>query len=196
MEYDWHTTILAWTKDKKLLSLLENISKELKLNLYKANKEEDLYAVPHFFLVVDGDKVNKVILLNLKEMIANENHKESGILVIGDILLKIPVSIKRFFIQTKEGITKDFLKTTILNKKYAISRRINNNRSYDKTVYRIVYVLKKLMQPKGLVRVEELCQYFNVSEKTIKRDIALLRTMGEEIVFDKKRNGYYLMSFE
>ncbi len=196
MEYYWHTTILAWTSNKKVLSLLDNIANELKLNLYKADKEEDLYGVPHFFSVVDGDKISKVLLMNLKEIISDENYKESGILVVGDIHLKIPAAIKRFFIQTEDGLTKDFLKATILNKKYAISRRSNNKRTYDKTVFRIVYVLKKLMSPKEVVRVEELCREFNVSEKTIKRDIALLRTMGEEIVFDKNRNGYCLISYE
>jgi biotin operon repressor len=196
MEYQWNATILTWTKDKKILSLLKNITRELKLNLYKADKEEDLYGVPHFFSVVDGDKIKKVLLMNFKEMIAYENKKESGILVIGEVQSNIPVSIKRFFIQTKEGITSDYLKATILNKKYAISRHTKNKRTYDKTVFRIVYVLKKLMHPKELVRIEELCQAFNVSEKTIKRDIAMLRNMGEEIVFDKKRNGYTLISYE
>jgi len=196
MEYYWQTTILSWTNDKRVLSSLRNISKELNLNLYEAEVEQDLYGVPYFFVVVDGDKISKVILMNLKEIICNENYKELGILVIGDVSLKIPVAIKKFFIQTEEGVTSDFLKATILNKRYSINRHSKNNRSYDKTVFRIIYVLKKLMRPKELVRVEELCQEFNVSEKTIKRDIALLRSMGEEIVFDKNRNGYSLVSFE
>jgi len=196
MEYYWQTTILSWTNDEKVLSSLQNITKELNLNLYKAEVEQDLYGVPYFFVVVDGDKISKVILMNLKEIISNENYKELGILVIGDVSLKIPAAIKKIFIQTQEGVTRDFLKATILNKKFSINRRTKNKRSYDKTVFRIIYVLKKLMRPKELVKVEELCREFNVSEKTIKRDIALLRSMGEEIVFDKNRKGYSLVSFE
>jgi hypothetical protein len=196
MEYYWKTTILSWTDDKSVLSSLKNISKELHLKLYKAEVEQDLYGVPYFFVVVDGDKLNKAILMDLKEIISNENYKELGILVIGNKSLKIPVAIKKFFIQTEEGVTREFLKATILNKKFSINRRTNNKRSYDKTVFRIVYVLKKLMRPMEIVRVEELCAEFNVSEKTIKRDIALLRSMGEEIIFDKNKKGYSLISFD
>jgi transcriptional antiterminator len=152
--------------------------------------------VPYFFVVVDGDKMSKDILMNLKEIISDENHKELAILVIGETDLKIPAAIKKFIIQTEEGVSSDFLKSTILNKRYSINRRTKNDRSYDKKVFRIIYVFKKLMRPKELVRVEDLCREFNVSEKTIKRDIALLRSMGEEIVFDKNRKGYSLVSFE
>jgi hypothetical protein len=196
MEYYWKTTILSWTDNKNVLSSLKNISKELYLKLYKAEVEQDLYGVPYFFVVVDGDKLNKAILMNLKEIIFNQNYKELGILVIGNKSLKIPVAIKKFFIQTEEGVTREFLKATILNKKFSINRRTNNKRSYDKTVFRIVYVLKKLMRPTEILRVEELCAEFNVSEKTIKRDIALLRSMGEEIIYDKNRKGYSLILFD
>lgn len=196
MKYYWKTTILSWTKDKKVLSSLESIAKELNLNLYEAEVEQDLYGVPYFFVVVDGDKMSKDILMNLKEIISDENHKELAILVIGETDLKIPAAIKKFIIQTEEGVSSDFLKSTILNKRYSINRRTKNDRSYDKKVFRIIYVFKKLMRPKELVRVEDLCREFNVSEKTIKRDIALLRSMGEEIVFDKNRKGYSLVSFE
>jgi predicted DNA-binding transcriptional regulator YafY len=44
-----------------------------------------------------------------------------------------------------------------------------------------------------MVYLNDLCQEFTVSEKTIKRDIQLLKTYGEDIRYDHKKNGYYLL---
>jgi predicted DNA-binding transcriptional regulator YafY len=49
------------------------------------------------------------------------------------------------------------------------------------------------MQNGTILRIYNLCSEFNVNEKTIKRDIELLRSMGEEIVYDRGRRGYKLL---
>jgi len=193
MKYSYETTIATWIDDKQLLILTKKIAKELKLNICEIEQETDIYGVPYFFGIIDGKKLTTSILKNLKEMIVTENSKEFGILLTSKADCKIPGAIKKFFIKQQEVISLEWLKTTILNKRYAIKRHKENKRSYDKTLFRTVFILRKLMMPRTILYMEDLCSEFNVSEKTIKRDINLLRSMGEEIVYDKNRNGYALV---
>lgn len=192
MNYSLGNTVLVWFDDDSLLEMTKKISSDLNLNVFEANYETDILAVPYFFAIIDGNKINKNILSDLTEIISSENPKEFAVLLTSQPDCQIQGSIKKFFIKQQEVITANWLKTTILNKKSAITRHKNNKRSYDKTIFKTVYIIRKLMKKNSIIFLDELCTQFNVSEKTIKRDIELLKSMGEDIVYDKNRKGYCL----
>jgi hypothetical protein len=192
MKKTYDNTIIAWVKDRQLLATINKIVKELKVNFLLVQEEEDIFALPYFFAILDGEYINDKILDDLIEVISNENPKEFAILLTSNTTRKIPSKFKKYFIKAPEEITPTWLKTLIINKKYAINRRKINRRSYDKTIFRTVYILKQLMQNNAVLKLNELCMEFNVSEKTIKRDIELLRVMGDSIEYDKVRGGYVL----
>ena len=192
MKFKHDNTIITWIEDNQLAGLVKQTAKELNLNVFKAREETDIYAVPYFFLLIDGNNINNKILKILTEIIASENPKEFAVLLTTKPDCKIPGAIKKYFLKPQEVITPAWLKTTLLNKKHAISRHKSNKRAYDKTIYRTVYILRKLMRKNAVIFMDELCSEFSVSEKTIKRDIYLLNNMGEDIIYDRDKKGYVL----
>lgn len=192
MKYSHDNTILIWSDDDNIKLLFKKLAKSLRLNLFDVGIETDIYAVPYFFAVIDGNKIKKETFLILKEVLIYENPKEFIILVYNNSNVKIPGSIKKYFKLADADLTEKYLRPLILNKHTAIKRHQKNKKSYDKIIFRTVYILRKLMQKNVILKIEDLCMEFNVSEKTIKRDIELLRSMGEDIEYNKSERGYYL----
>lgn len=192
MNYSYGHTILTWTDDPAVNFLINKIAESLKLVVYEASIESDIYAVPYFFAIFDAKKLRKETITILKEVLIYENAKEFLIIIQGDTAVKIPGSIKKYFKKLDGEITEANLRTLVLNKNTAIIRHRNNKKSYDKIIFRTIYILRKLMQKDIILKIEDLCSEFNVSEKTIKRDIELLRSMGEDIEYDKMKRGYCL----
>ena len=192
MNYSHENTVLLWTDDQAISETVLKVCNSLKLDPYKVKIPEDILAFPYFFAVIDGKKLNEDILNAIEEVISSENPKEFAILLTRTPTIKIPASIRKLFIFPIEVINYDWIKTNIFNKRFALLRHKNNKRTYDKTVFRIVWILKKLMKKNSILYLDELCREFNVSTKTIKRDFALLESMGEVITYDRLRKGYIL----
>lgn len=193
MKYSHDNTILIWSDDDNVKLLFKKLAKSFRLNLYHVAIESDIYAVPYFFALIDSKKLRKETFAILKEVLIYENPKEFIILIHNNLNIRIPGSIKKYFKIIEGEITEATLRTLILNKQNAIKRHKQNKRSYDKLIFRTIYILRKLTQKNSILKVEDLCVEFNVSEKTIKRDIELLRSMGDEIVYDKVNKGYKLL---
>ncbi len=193
MGYSYSNTIISWVEDKALLALINKTAKELKLNLLEVQVETDILGLPYFFAIIYGGNLNKKVLADLKEIISWEKPKEFAILLTSTSASKIPPAIKKYFLKPQEIINPAWLRTTILNKKIAISRHKDNKRSYDKTIFRTVSILRKLMRKNTVLKLDELCNEYGVSEKTIKRDFDLLNSMGEDIAYDKQKQGYVLL---
>lgn len=192
MRYGYEDTVLVWVDDPNILEMVKKICSSLKLKIYELNTITDLVAVPYFFAVIDGSKLTKDILKAIEEFLIPENPKEFGILLTKNTDSKIPASIKKYFIPPIDVIVYDWIRSKLFNKRFAIIRHINNKRSYDRTIFRVVYIIKKLMKKGTVLYMDELCQEFNVTERTIRRDFALLESMGESIVYDRVKKGYYL----
>jgi len=186
------TNVMVWLDDKVTLDMVQKVCDSLKLTIWELNIPEDLLGIPYFFAVIDGKNLTSEILQNLEETVKYENAKEFAILLTQVPDVKIPASIRKYFIFPLEVITHEWLKTNMLNKRFAMMRHVNNHRSYDKKLFRLIYILKNLWKKGSILYINDLCQHFNVSEKTVKRDIDLLRSIGEDIEYDRVRNGYYL----
>ncbi|MBN1180814.1 MAG: HTH domain-containing protein [Bacteroidales bacterium] len=183
--------VIILSEDSKIISLAEKVTKDLKLNLIIANDTIDLYATGFFFGIIDPDKLEKDYFENFKEIHKNENPKEFCVLLTKPI--KIPKTLLRYFILPDGPIEYQYLKLLILNRRSAIIRHLRSNKTYDKKLMRMFAILKKLQPTNSYVKHEELCQEFNVSSKTIKRDIEMINQWGESIEYDRTRKAYYLM---
>lgn len=185
--------VIIYADDIEIILNAKRAIKELKLNLYIAECTTDLYAFGFFFGIVDPDKLDDDYFENFKDIHKNENHREFSIFLTKTPRQKISKSIRRFFIFPNEGgIDYKELKLAILSKRTAIIRHKNSNKSYDKKLKRLFAILH-MLQPEGsLLHIDDVCREFNVSQKTILRDIALINEFGEDIQYDKKRKGYFL----
>jgi biotin operon repressor len=162
--------------------------------LYYGDCEADLLAIQYNLAVVDPDKIGELFLWYFLETYKLDNPKEFSILYTKTTNNSIPRALKKYFINPfSEELDTKQLKLTILNRRTAIVKRIKNKRSYDKRIFRLFSILKKLQFKNSYVTIDELSEEFNVSRRTIERDIELLRYAGEYIEFDKEKKSYILI---
>lgn len=193
MPYSYENTIVIFSRDKALIEMSQKVSAAMKINAAIAKHYPDIYAIPSFFIIIDGKYVNNDFLTAMEDMLGFEDPKEFGIVINGKAASLPGRSLSKFITNQPIQITASWLKTTILNKHLAIVRHKNNKRAYDRTIFRVVFILRKFLRNKeAVLKLNDLCNEFNVADKTIKRDIALLRAMGEDIIYDKKRKGFVL----
>lgn len=121
MGYSKENTIVIWTDDKYLSGMTKKIAKELRLSVLEAEVESDIYGYPYFFAIIDNNKMNNSILINLTELLSSENPMSFGILLTSKLDFAIPGEIEKLFlIPPQRLITFEWLKTTITNKHYYV----------------------------------------------------------------------------
>ena len=62
-------------------------------------------------------------------------------------------------------------------------------RAYDRKLFRLIYVLREFHSKKK-VNTRELANEFNVSIRTVQRDLGLLQSLGECIDYDCASSAY------
>lgn len=185
-------TILLFNNDKGISSIVEKIAKSLKLKVYYGECIIDLYAVPNFFSIIDTEKIDAECIDTLKEFNTIGNPKEFCLFFSKQI--KIPRELKRFAVFAQHnGKLEAQLRTEIVNRQSNIKKRKTDKKSLTRKLSRLFSILRKLEPEGNYVRVSDLSKEFDVSEKTIMRDLQFLRDEGgEDIRYDPQKKGFYL----
>ena len=185
-------TILLLNKDKEITSIVEKIAQSLKLKIYYGEIVTDLYAIPSFFSVVDTDIIDAEYIEILNDLNRFENPKEFCLFLSKQI--KIPRELKRFAVFAQHnGKLEAQLRTEIVNRQSNIKKRKTDKKSLTRKLSRLFSILRKLEPEGNYVRVSDLSKEFDVSEKTIMRDLQFLRDEGgEDIRYDPQKKAYYL----
>ncbi len=191
-QYTYPNTFLVWSKDNETLEMAQKAAKELKIDLFFAKQEEDIYAVPFFFALIDEQFLTKEIFQNLVELFEDLDKKYFAIMVYPQTKFKIPVKIKKYFLASPLILDYKTLKLAVLCKKHLLDRQKNTNRVYLSRMERCFYIMRKLLEPNGRVKMDDLCAEFRVDPKTIKRDLDLFKLTGEYIAYNKVGKFYYL----
>lgn len=113
------------------------------------------------------------------------------IIFTSDPPFKIPKAVEKFVIKTPETIDEGYLKLKILNKRAAATRHNKQHRDYDRKIFRLLKIMK-VLKSEGVLYVEDMCNEFNVSPKTVRRDVELWNALGEIIEYDRNKKGYVL----
>jgi hypothetical protein len=187
--YSTTKTILVWTKNKELISFASEIAEELYLNIYLAKDDIDLIAVPCFLMLVDTEKLRDDFLLGFNQFAKEMEPEKSSIIVFGKRLRNVPFSVRPLLKYANSVITKEYI-FMLINK--AMKPRMNiKHEIFKQRIHRIIYMYKLLDEGKVIIS-KEFSEFFDVSDRTIRRDIKILREVcDQEIFFDKDR-GYYL----
>jgi biotin operon repressor len=185
-------TILLLNKDKEITSIVEKIAQSLKLKIYYGEIVTDLYAIPSFFSVIDTDIFDEECLDILKDLHSVDNPKELCLFLSKRV--HIPRELKRVVVFAQNnGKLEAQLRTEIINRQSNIKKRKTDKKSLTRKLSRLFSILRKLEPEGNYVRVSELSKEFDVSEKTIMRDIQFLRFEGcEDIRYDPQKKGFYL----
>jgi len=188
-------TIVAYRLETEVTNILRSTADKLKVTTCWADCVIDLIAVPAFMNIVNP--------LNLTESETDEIFhwfsflEEAGdpnslcIIFTSDPPFKIPKAVERFVIKTPGTIDEGYLKLKILNKRASATRHNNQRQGYDRKIFRLLKIMK-VLKSGGIMYIEDMCNEFNVSAKTVRRDIELWNTLGEIIEYDRNKKGYVL----
>lgn len=184
--------VLIFTDDKEIKRITEKVTKSLNLCLIEAEDTIDLYTIGAFCMIIDPGKVDENYFENFKEIHDLENPKEFVVILTKPA--KLDRSIKKYFIVAQSnGKLESQLRTTLLNRRSNIISRKTDKKIYTKKLNRLFAILRHLQKEGNYVKVPDLANEFDVSEKTIKRDLTYLREVGgEEIKYDIRKKAYYL----
>lgn len=184
--------VIILSDNQALIKDVKKFCSELKVDFIEAESTSDLYALPFFFAIVDPEKTEKEFFESFEEIFELENPNNLTVFLTKKGA-KIRHKIKRFFVvNEKEEIDMSDLKTLLENKKNTIQKHKNDSKSYDKRLFRMFFILRKLLPKNSYIKIPDLCIEFNVSHRTIRRDIGLMRMAGEDIEYNKSKNGYIL----
>jgi hypothetical protein len=191
-KFTYPKTVFIWTKDKGRIELAKKITKDLKLDLFIAKQEEDLYAVPFFFGLIDGELLTKEILKNASSIFEEMEKKNFAIIIYPETTLKIPVKLKKYILSSPIVIDYRSLRLSVLSKKQILEFNKSKNGDNASRVHRCFWIMRRLLEPGAYLKIEDVCAEFEVSTKTVQRDFDLFKLVGENVVYDRVKKKYFL----
>lgn len=198
-------SVLIWTENKELMTLTEKVIGKLGLQLKEADCATDLIAIPCFYIIIDAPKLNKESIELLHEMAKVMYENEQKILLISESSQRIPKRLQKFIkridnIPLESELMNCINDAKILNPVYK-RKILNENFNYKnfdhtkKRIFRVWYIYNELKKKDGCVNAYHYSTIFDVSDKTIHRDIDILRDFECNIIHDAQGmqgSGYYL----
>ncbi len=189
------STIVVYKLETAIIDMMRSISNKLKITICCADCVTDLIAVPAFMNIVNPlnltESETEEIFQWFSFLEEAEDPKSLCILFTSKPSFKIPKKVEKFIIKTPEVIDEEYLKLKILNKKAAATRHNKQRRDYDRRIFRLLKITK-VLNSEGILYVEDMCNEFNVSPKTVRRDIELWNALGVFIEYDRNKKGYIL----
>ncbi len=198
-------SVLIWTEKNALMSLAEKVINKLGIQLKEAECATDLIAIPCFYIILDAYKINKDSIELLHEMSKAMYDNEQRILIIGKSTYRMPKRLIKFIertdnIPSESELTNYIQQARVLNPVY--KRKIMNEKfnykNFDHTkkrIFRVWYIYNELLRKDGIVNAYHFSTIFDVSAKTIHRDIEILRDFGCTIEHDisgMQGSGFYM----
>lgn len=190
-KYSNRNTILLWTKNQHIIKFTSEITKELALNIYNVEVETDLIAIPSFLMIVDAENLKDDFLLDFNQIAKHMDSGVRSIFVVGKRLMNLPFHVKLLVTYANRTITKEYL-LKIINKTRDVKRNVKQD-MFKERIHRIIFLYKLLDEGK-VIPTKEMGEFFEMSDRTLRRDIKILRDVcDKEIAFDKDC-GYYFLS--
>ena len=183
--------VLILVDDKEVISKVKSLTDSLHLNLIVAEEEHDLLTIGAYCIILDPDKVSPEYFTNFDDYYGLANPKEFAVILTKPT--KLPKKITKFFVVAEDELEfEKQLRLTLLNRRSNIISRNTEPKKYTSRLRRLFQILRHLEKEGNYVTTLGLAKDFDVSEKTIKRDLQFLIEEGEDIIYDPKKAGYYL----
>jgi hypothetical protein len=181
-------TILMWTKNPPISKFTLEIAKELKLNVHNIKTETDLLAIPCFLIIVDTEKLKTELLSDFNQIAKHMNPNECSIIVFGKRIINAPFYVKPLLTYANKAITKEYLEK-LIKKAMTFPKKIKQD-MFKQRINRIIYLYKLLDEGK-VIETKDICFYFEISDRTLRRDVKVLRDVCDKEIMFNKDSGYY-----
>ncbi len=191
--YFSENTLIIHNHERKLNNVVREAADDIKVDICATDCMTDLIAVPAFMAIINPDSLKPKDMPEfnsfLDYLIETGDVKVTGILFLKKPSFTIVPKLRKFIVKTPENLDRESLRLIMLNRRSAYRRRRNATTSCDKKIFRLMKMILILKDRKTL-KVDELMSEFNVSSKTIKRDLILIETLGYLHKYDIKKKGY------
>lgn len=192
-KYSKANTILLWTKNQDIIKFTTDIAQELKLNIYNGKVLADLTQVPSFIIIVDTEFLIDNFQVDFNNYIRKEDSNRCSLVIVGKKLVGVPYRVKPLITYVEKAITKEYIHSLIEKAMGPIKNP--KQEKFEQRVHRIIYLYILLNEGKKKVFTKDLIEHFQISERTLRRDIKVLKDVcDKEIVFDKDY-GYVLCNY-
>jgi hypothetical protein len=175
-------TIVAYRLETAITDMLRSMANKLKVTICWADCVSDLIAVPAFMNIVNPlgltEEETDEIFQWFSFLEETGDPKGLCILFTSAPPFKIPPKVVKYVLRTPEFIEDDYLKLKILNKRAAATRHNSQHQSYDRKIFRLLKITK-VLKSEGIMYVEDMCNEFNITPKTVRRDIELWNALGK-----------------
>ncbi len=182
--------IAYWTSNSHIVECLISINKKLKLELSNINCAEDLISLPGFVIMIDSLLLTEQFLNDLNPFLKHWDKNEHLILAVGKRFIINDPEIRKLVKFIPNNIDKETLEGII---KYRMKIKLKKNKDdiFKSKLYRIIFIYDALRR--GVtVRTEDLCEIFDVSDRTIRRDFKILKEVLDEKIWFDKDGGFFI----
>lgn len=173
--YSTEKTVLVYTKNTDTKDLIKKVCNELSLDLYEVKQVEDIIAVPCFIMFVDAGYFTKDVCDFIESMHDKVLGEGPFILILDDNRpYKIPESFELVSENTPYLLSNKYLKSKI---KEAMQKQSEENKKqalFKRKLARIIYIYDILSRGES-IPIRDICAYFNISNRTLRRDVKLLK---------------------
>lgn len=182
------STVLVLLPPGPLADLVDSVVREQKAKIWKVRSTTDLVAVGCLLAIVDPTLVSKKDWEELCGWYMEMDDPGMKILLVTPSKHKVKLLPKNI-IKTPKKIDKTFLKLLLVHQRSTFERRKKVFEKKERQIIRLMYALAKLDQGHS-IRVRDLAKEFQVSKRTILRDMELFQ-MAEYPIEPTGRPGEY-----
>jgi len=185
-----YPTIIIWSQNQILIDCVNEIvnSIKIKININIVSDFKSLISYPRFLIFIDSDYLNTATIEIANDLKEKLNENECRIVVYGNAKKWIIKSMKLLLDEPIFEVSKKKINNLI-------KRSFNNTNTEKKKkeqqkvrLIRIINLYDTLLK-KGEIDYEQAMKKFNVSAKTIQRDLDAIREATSVNSIDYVKNG-------
>lgn len=175
-------SILVYSDSNELNKYLTEIGLQNKFSIYQIVDSSDILALPGFILFIDSKKINHNIKEILKIVSEENDFSFFKIVIIGFLSKDLFFQIKKNIVFIEVVYSKKQIQELVLK-----SFKMNLNMSKKETllkkkIYRIVH-FQNLIREKGIIDIDQLCVSYDISKRTLRRDLKIIKDLFPEFEF-------------
>jgi len=181
--FNQEDTVIIWSEDTDLLNMVFDQCRALNVKLCRAEQVEDVLAVRAFLNIIDRGLLSDRDLDILRSFLEDIDDASWKVLLTGaSVSSELP---GKNLIRMPERLTDDFIKFLILKTRSTYKRRRAIWEKTERRIVRLVYMMRILESGRSFL-LRNIAKEFDVSLRTVQRDMEVLEMGGFPIMTDKK----------
>lgn len=177
-------SVLIFSSDKKLKNHLQSICLQWDLGFVAAAKATDVLAHDYRIVFVDKELFNDELMSSLNELAEWESLGKWKVIILGGRTDSIPIPLD-MYCRGLKNYTNDIISEIV--EEYVIKKPTIKQEVFKKRIHRIVFLMDQINKGETLY-AQHLCKCFRISERTLFRDLKIIKEVFPDLYIDYDRN--------